>query len=89
GLRHRVPFSAPRGPRPRPPPPPPPPRGGPPPPHRRLLRLLAGGAGDEVIARELGISRRTFFRRLQILMARLGAENRFQMALQAQRNGWL
>ncbi|MFD0380416.1 LuxR family transcriptional regulator, partial [Streptomyces sp. NPDC127112] len=59
------------------------------PPHRRLLRLLAGGAGDEVIARELGISRRTFFRRLQILMARLGAENRFQMALQAQRNGWL
>lgn len=60
-----------------------------PPADRRLLRLLAGGASDEVIARELGISRRTFFRRLQILMARLGAENRFQMALQAQRNGWL
>lgn len=56
---------------------------------RRLLRLLAGGASDEVIARELGISRRTFFRRLQILMARLGAANRFQMALQAQRAGWL
>ncbi|MFJ8160045.1 LuxR family transcriptional regulator [Streptomyces sp. NPDC096136] len=60
-----------------------------PPADRRLLRLLAGGAGDEAIARELGISRRTFFRRLQILMARLGAENRFQLALQAQRNGWL
>ncbi|MFF2568649.1 LuxR family transcriptional regulator [Streptomyces sp. NPDC058084] len=56
---------------------------------RRLLRLLAGGASDEVIARELGISRRTLFRRLQILMARLGAANRFQMALQAQRAGWL
>ncbi|MEV5969551.1 helix-turn-helix transcriptional regulator [Streptomyces sp. NPDC051921] len=56
---------------------------------RRLLRLLAGGAGDEVIARELGVSRRTLFRRLQILMARLGAANRFQMALQAQRSGWL
>ncbi|WP_030198640.1 helix-turn-helix domain-containing protein [Streptomyces sp. NRRL S-87] len=56
---------------------------------RRLLRLLASGASDEVIARELGISRRTFFRRLQILMARLGAENRFQMGLQAQRCGWL
>ncbi|MCQ4209701.1 LuxR family transcriptional regulator [Streptomyces longispororuber] len=56
---------------------------------RRLLWLLAGGAGDEVIAHELGISRRTLFRRLQILMARLGAANRFQMALQAQRNGWL
>ncbi|MFG3343977.1 LuxR family transcriptional regulator [Streptomyces sp. NPDC048018] len=56
---------------------------------RRLLRLLAGGASDEVIARELGVSRRTLFRRLQILMARLGAANRFQMALQAQRAGWL
>ncbi|MFE1414819.1 LuxR family transcriptional regulator [Streptomyces sp. NPDC058746] len=60
-----------------------------PPADRRLLRLLAGGASDEVIARELGVSRRTFFRRLQILMARLGAENRFQMGLQAQRHGWL
>ncbi|MEV5687445.1 LuxR family transcriptional regulator [Streptomyces sp. NPDC052164] len=56
---------------------------------RRLLWLLAGGASDDVIARELGISRRTLFRRLQILMAQLGAANRFQMALQAQRSGWL
>lgn len=56
---------------------------------RRLLRLLAGGATDEVAARELGISRRTLFRRLQILMARVGAANRFQLALQAQRAGWL
>ncbi|MFF5970428.1 LuxR family transcriptional regulator [Streptomyces sp. NPDC012769] len=60
-----------------------------PPADRRLLRLLAGGASDEVIARELGVSRRTLFRRLQVLMARLGAANRFQMALQAQRSGWL
>ncbi|MEU0990785.1 LuxR family transcriptional regulator [Streptomyces sp. NPDC005953] len=63
--------------------------GGLPPADRRLLWLLAGGAGDDVIARELGISRRTLFRRLQVLMAQLGAANRFQMALQAQRNGWL
>ncbi|NEB73703.1 LuxR family transcriptional regulator [Streptomyces sp. SID14478] len=63
--------------------------GGLPPADRRLLWLLAGGAGDDAIARELGISRRTLYRRLQILMARLGAENRFQMALQAQRSGWL
>ncbi|MDI3405126.1 helix-turn-helix domain-containing protein [Streptomyces cavernicola] len=56
---------------------------------RRLLRLLAGGVADDVIARELGVSRRTLFRRLQILMARLGAANRFQLALQAQRAGWL
>ncbi|MEO3973848.1 LuxR family transcriptional regulator [Streptomyces sp. CAU 1734] len=63
--------------------------GGLPPADRRLLWLLAGGASDEVIARELGVSRRTLFRRLQILMARLGAANRFQLALQAQRSGWL
>ncbi|MFE0425255.1 LuxR family transcriptional regulator, partial [Streptomyces sp. NPDC058953] len=63
--------------------------GGLPPADRRLLWLLAGGASDEVIARELGVSRRTLFRRLQTLMARLGAANRFQMALQAQRQGWL
>lgn len=63
--------------------------GGLPPADRRLLWLLAGGASDDVIARELGISRRTLFRRLQILMARLGVANRFQMALQAQRHGWL
>lgn len=63
--------------------------GGLPPADRRLLWLLAGGASDDVIARELGVSRRTLFRRLQILMAQLGAANRFQMALQAQRSGWL
>lgn len=56
---------------------------------RRLLRLLAAGASDEVIAREIGVSRRTLFRRVQVLMARLGATSRFQMALQAQRSGWL
>lgn len=63
--------------------------GGLPPADRRLLWLLAGGASDETIARELGMSRRTLFRRLQVLMARLGAANRFQLALHAQRNGWL
>ncbi|MFF9147582.1 LuxR family transcriptional regulator [Streptomyces sp. NPDC014861] len=63
--------------------------GGLPPADRRLLWLLAGGAADEVIAREIGVSRRTLFRRIQVLMARLGATNRFQLALQAQRHGWL
>ncbi|GAA2243624.1 LuxR family transcriptional regulator [Streptomyces amakusaensis] len=63
--------------------------GGLPPADRRLLWLLAGGASDDVIAREMGVSRRTLYRRLQILMARLGAANRFQLALQAQRSGWL
>ncbi|MBT2407697.1 MULTISPECIES: LuxR family transcriptional regulator [unclassified Streptomyces] len=56
---------------------------------RRLLALLAGGVPDQDIARELGISRRTLFRRVELLMARLGATTRFQLALQAQRRGWL
>ncbi|GAA4934054.1 LuxR family transcriptional regulator [Streptomyces coeruleoprunus] len=56
---------------------------------RRLLALLAGGVSDDDIARELGISRRTLFRRIELLMTRLGARTRFQMALQAQRRGWL
>lgn len=56
---------------------------------RRLLSLLACGVRDEDIARELGVSRRTLFRRVELLMARLGATTRFQMALQAQRRGWI
>ncbi|MEV8536369.1 helix-turn-helix transcriptional regulator [Streptomyces sp. NPDC051211] len=73
----------------------PPPRGAAVPPQRplpadrRMLTLLAGGVSDEDIARELGISRRTLFRRVEVLMARLGATTRFQLALQAQRRGWL
>lgn len=54
----------------------------------RLLTLLAAGITDDAIARELGISRRTYFRRLSRLMARAGATNRFQLALHAARNNW-
>lgn len=56
---------------------------------RRMLSLLAAGLTDEQIARQLGVSRRTFFRRLGLLMARLGATSRFQLALQAERRGWV
>lgn len=56
---------------------------------RRLLALLAAGQADEHIARELGVSRRTLFRQIRQLMTRLGASSRFQLALQAQRQGWL
>lgn len=56
---------------------------------RRLLALLAGGVSDDDMARQIGISRRTLFRRVELLMTRLGATTRFQMALQAQRRGWL
>ncbi|WP_306768248.1 LuxR family transcriptional regulator [Streptomyces sp. S1] len=62
---------------------------GPLPAERRLLSLLAAGVSDDAIARGMGISRRTFFRRIEVIMARLGAETRFQLALQAQRQGWI
>ncbi|MFE9043436.1 LuxR family transcriptional regulator [Streptomyces sp. NPDC007818] len=60
-----------------------------PPAERRLLALLAAGVSDDDIALELGISRRTLSRRVEVLMARTGASTRFQMALQVQRRGWL
>ncbi|MCJ1676160.1 helix-turn-helix transcriptional regulator [Streptomyces sp. APSN-46.1] len=56
---------------------------------RRLLALLSAGVTDTEIARQIGISRRTLYRRIEVLMTRLGAATRFQMALQAQRHGWL
>lgn len=56
---------------------------------RRLLALLAAGAGDDTIARTLGVSRRTFFRYLEKLMHRAGATTRFQLAIHAARKSWL
>ncbi|UGY92007.1 LuxR family transcriptional regulator [Streptomyces gobiensis] len=56
---------------------------------RRILAMLVAGVPDSQIIRELGISRRTFFRRMELLMAQAGAGSRFQLALQAQRRGWL
>ncbi|AKU15895.1 helix-turn-helix domain-containing protein [Luteipulveratus mongoliensis] len=56
---------------------------------RRLLALLAAGVNDDAIARELGVSRRTFFRHMEKLMVSAGAANRFQLALHAANNNWL
>lgn len=56
---------------------------------RRILSMLVAGVPDSQIIRELGVSRRTFFRRMELLMAQAGAASRFQLALQAQRRGWL
>ncbi|HCT81206.1 MAG TPA: hypothetical protein DGG94_04140 [Micromonosporaceae bacterium] len=55
----------------------------------RLLAMLVTGVQDEVIARRLGMSYRTFQRRLQDLMKRLGAETRFQAGLRAAARGWV
>lgn len=56
---------------------------------RRLLALLAAGLTDEQVVRAMGVSRRTLFRYLEVLMSRTGAANRFQLALYAVRNGWI
>ncbi|MFJ8544444.1 LuxR family transcriptional regulator [Streptomyces sp. NPDC093586] len=56
---------------------------------RRILTLLAAGVSDVHIVREIGISRRTFYRRLELLMAKAGATSRFQLALRARERGWL
>ncbi|WGY02391.1 LuxR C-terminal-related transcriptional regulator [Nocardioides sp. QY071] len=57
--------------------------------YRSLLTLLAAGLTDDAIARELGVSDRTVRRRLAHLQEVLGAASRFQLGVQAARNGWL
>ncbi|MFF4959784.1 helix-turn-helix domain-containing protein [Streptomyces sp. NPDC001222] len=56
---------------------------------RHLLTLLAAGLTDAAIARAQGWSERTTQRRIQRLMAELGAPTRFQAGLLAARRGWL
>lgn len=55
----------------------------------RLLALLTTGVPDVVIARQLGLSYRTYQRRLRELMTRLGAETRFQAGVRAVLLGWI
>ncbi|MGW0853799.1 helix-turn-helix transcriptional regulator [Streptomyces sp. NPDC002690] len=56
---------------------------------RRILALLHLGLTDSAIARQLGMGHRTVQRRLQRLMARVGASTRFQLGCHSARNGWL
>jgi DNA-binding CsgD family transcriptional regulator len=58
-------------------------------PDLETLRLLATGLKDEAIARQLGVSMRTARRRISGLLARLGAESRFQAGAEAARRGLL
>src|SRR5437763_10819841 len=55
----------------------------------RLLALLTTGLPDVVSARQLGLSYRTYQRRLHELMRRLGAATRFQAGIRAVRLGWV
>jgi sugar-specific transcriptional regulator TrmB/DNA-binding CsgD family transcriptional regulator len=54
-----------------------------------VLALLAAGQTDAGIARAMGWSARTTQRRLQHLMAELGATTRFQAGLAASARGWI
>ncbi|MER7947550.1 helix-turn-helix transcriptional regulator [Streptomyces sp. NPDC096079] len=50
---------------------------------RAVLRALAAGHTDEAASRRLGVSLRTYRRRVAALMASLGARSRFQAGLRA------
>lgn len=56
---------------------------------RQLLGYLSAGLTDESIARELGVSERTVTRRVARLQEALGTQTRFQLGVQASRQGWL
>lgn len=56
---------------------------------QRVLSVMATADKDEIAARELDISVRTYRRYVADLMARLGAVNRFQAALRAKEENWI
>jgi hypothetical protein len=61
-----------------------------PPPHlAAILPALASGAPDEVAAARIGLSARTYSRRVAELLKLLGVSNRFQAGAEAIRRGWL
>ena len=54
-----------------------------------ILRLLAQGLTDDAVARRVGLAKRTYHRRIDILWSKLGAKSRFQAGALASRRGWL
>lgn len=54
-----------------------------------LLTALAQGGIDPLVARRMGVSTRTFRRRMAALMRALGATNRFQAGARAAQTGML
>ncbi|MFF5920793.1 helix-turn-helix domain-containing protein [Streptomyces flavochromogenes] len=55
----------------------------------RLLTLLLSGLTDEVIARQMGVGRRTVLRRARHLMDRAGVVTRMQLGWYAAQHGWI
>lgn len=61
-----------------------------PPPHlAAVVPALAAGVTDEAAAARLGLSPRTYSRRVAEVLRLLGAGNRFQAGVEATRRGWL
>lgn len=56
---------------------------------KRVLTALSMYDKDEIAAREIDVSVRTYRRYVADLMARLGAANRFQAALRAKEENWI
>ncbi|MFC4533247.1 hypothetical protein [Sphaerisporangium dianthi] len=56
---------------------------------RKVLAVMATADKDEIAAREIDVSVRTYRRYVADLMTRLGAVNRFQAALRAKEEGWI
>ncbi|MFA1545376.1 DNA-binding response regulator [Actinomadura chokoriensis] len=54
---------------------------------RRILRLLGGGLKDEAAARRLGMSLRTYRRRVAEILTLLEADTRFQAGIRAREHG--
>jgi DNA-binding NarL/FixJ family response regulator len=78
---------------PRPAPPEPmradPPHGGPPTHLAPVVRTLMAGMTDDRAADALGMSPRTYSRRVSELALLLGVQSRFQAGVEAVRRGWL
>ncbi|MEU6948954.1 DNA-binding response regulator [Streptomyces sp. NPDC046316] len=64
-------------------------RGELPPPLRPVLEALLAGLTDETAAARLGMSGRTYSRRVGELMHALGTTSRFRAGAEAARRGWL
>ncbi|NUS74417.1 MAG: hypothetical protein HOQ05_13615 [Corynebacteriales bacterium] len=54
-----------------------------------IVQALASGATDEAASARLGLSPRTFSRRVAELLRLLEVESRFQAGLAASRRGWI
>jgi DNA-binding CsgD family transcriptional regulator len=54
-----------------------------------IVQLLAEGYKDDVVATRLGLAKRTYRRRLDSVVMKLGARSRFQAGALAFERGWL